>query len=128
MELYKVALLGITGVLFGIWFRESKQEYGYYIGFAVCLMIFTYGINKLFQLLEYVDEFNKLLGNNRYYINIFLKVVGVTYVCEFCANVCKDAGYSAVAGQVEVFGKLTVLLSGFPILLALIQTISELIE
>ena len=34
---------------------------------------------------------------------------------------CRDAGYSAVAGQIELVGKLTILTIGMPIVLALFE-------
>ena len=52
-----------------------------------------------------------------------LKVIGITYVCEFSSGVCRDAGYQAVAGQIEVLGKLTVMFAGLPILFAVIEQI-----
>ena len=38
-------------------------------------------------------------------------------------GICKDAGYSAIAGQIEVFGKLSVLFAGMPILFAVMEYI-----
>lgn len=51
-------------------------------------------------------------------------MIGITYLCEFCAGLCRDAGYQAIAAQVELFGKVTVLLAGMPVLLSLIDTIT----
>ena len=41
-------------------------------------------------------------------------------------HVSEDAGYKAIAGQIEVFGKLSVLAVSAPILLALLETVSSL--
>ena len=60
------------------------------------------------------------------YLGFLFKAVGITYVCEFCASICKDAGYGAVAGQIEIFGKLSILLMGIPVLVAVIENISAI--
>ncbi len=52
-------------------------------------------------------------------------MMGITYLCEFCAGICKDAGYQGMAGQVEMFGKISIVLSGLPILFALVETIQK---
>lgn len=39
-------------------------------------------------------------GNEKFYIMLF-KMMGITYLCEFCAGICKDAYYQGLAGQVE---------------------------
>ena len=57
------------------------------------------------------------------YLGILMKVVGITYLCEFSAGICKDAGFSSVSDQLEILGKLSVLFAGLPILLSVIRQI-----
>lgn len=125
MDVIKVGLLAIAGIMLAVQFKGQKQEYGLYIGFAISLMVFTFSIGRLEAVMVQVNNLKNLLGNQSEYLAILLKVIGITYVCEFCAGICKDSGYSSVASQIEIFGKLTVLLSGMPVLLALIETIQN---
>ena len=66
------------------------------------------------------------LYDNYKYLTVLLKAVGATYACEFCAGICKDAGYGGIAGQVEMLGKLYILLMGMPVLLALMESIQTI--
>ncbi len=125
MELTKLVLLAIAGVLFGIQFRSFKQEFSVYIGMVLCLLILGAGLQRMEGILAEFELLQLIFAENYEYIGILLKVIGITYLCEFAAGICKDAGYQAVAGQIEVVGKLSVLLSGMPIILAVIQTIQE---
>ena len=52
-------------------------------------------------------------------------MVGVTYISEFAANICRDTGNSSTASQIEVFAKLMILSISAPIILALIETLNE---
>ena len=45
---------------------------------------------------------------------------------QFAAAICKDAGYQTIAGQIEVFARLSILAIGMPILKALLLAIREL--
>ena len=56
-------------------------------------------------------------------MSTMFKMIGITYIAEFSSGICKDAGYQTLAGQIEIFGKLTILVLGLPVLLALLQTI-----
>lgn len=123
MEIAKVALIGIIGVLLAIQFKSQKTEYSLYIAFAVSLIIFAYGIQLLEVILGRIEALKGFLGGSGAYLGTLLKVVGITYLCEFAAGICKDAGYSSISGQIEVFGKLTVLFAGMPILFAVIEYI-----
>ena len=128
MNMMKIGILGIVGALIGIQFKSQKQEYSMYIGFAVCIVIFSYGVQCLESVLNTIFEWKELLGASASYIGVLIKIAGITYICEFCASICKEAGFPAVAGQIEIAGKLSVLLSGMPILLALIETMQGFLQ
>ncbi|MBO5473133.1 MAG: stage III sporulation protein AD, partial [Lachnospiraceae bacterium] len=119
MEMVKIGLIGIVGVLFAAGFKNYKAEYGVYIGIAVCLIIMGYTARYFTQILERMEQLRGYLDDNYRYLAVLLKAVGATYACEFCAGICKDAGYGGIAGQVEMMGKLYILLVGMPVLLAL---------
>lgn len=126
MDVLKIGILGISGVMLALQFKSGKQEYGLYIGFAVSLLIFSFVIIGLTSLFSGIGELQRYIDSDNTYFRILLKVIGITYICEFCAGICKDAGYSSIAGQVEIFGKLSVLASGMPILLAIIESIGAI--
>ena len=123
MEIIKIGLLGIVGVLVAIQFKTQKPEYSMYIGVGVCILIFYYAIQSLSSVISQFQVLQKYIAGGQGYLQTLLKVVGITYICEFSAGVCKDAGYSSVAGQIEMLGKLTVMFAGLPILFAVIEQI-----
>lgn len=126
MEMIKIGLVGIVGILFAVPFKSYKAEYGVYIGIAVCLVILGYGLQFFTGILSAVEQLRGYLKDNYSYITILLKAVGAAYACEFCAGICKDAGYGGIAGQVEMIGKLYILLTGMPILMALLESIQSI--
>lgn len=122
-EVIKIGVLGIVGVLFALLFKGEKQEYSHYIGFGVAVLIFYYVVQSLFTLTGRLEILQVYFSGNENYLGTLLKIVGITYICEFSAGICKDAGFSSVAGQIEVLGKLSVMFAGLPILLAVIEQI-----
>lgn len=126
MDILKVGMLGIAGVMLAIQFRSNKSEYGMYIGFAICLLIFSFVVFGLSSLFENMSVLQRYIGADNTYFRVLLKVIGITYICEFCSGICRDAGYSSVSGQIEIFGKLSVLAAGMPVLLAIIESIQEI--
>ncbi len=124
-ELVKVAFLGIAGVLLAIQFKSTKAEYGIYIGLAIGILIFCYALRQVEAVVLQFQRIRAYLGSSERYLSVLLKVIGITYICEFSAGICKDAGYQAVAGQIEVLGKLSVMFAGLPILFAVIEQIQS---
>ena len=124
-ELVKVGVLGIAGVLLAVQFKGHKPEYGIYIGLGISILIFWYAIRQVEAVVVQLDRIRGYLDGAGGYLSILLKVIGITYVCEFSASVCKDAGYQSMAGQIEVLGKLSVMIAGLPILFAMIEQIQS---
>ena len=126
MEMVRIGILGVAGVMIALQFKTVKPEISLYIGFAVCIVIFTFSVNGMMQILSKMEELQKYISGSDSYFALLFKAVGITYISEFCASSCKDAGYGAVAGQIEIFGKLTVLFMGMPVLMAVIENISSI--
>lgn len=123
----QIAVIGLGAVLLAIQFKGQKSEYGIYIALAASVIIFGIGLTKMEIILEAVKEIQSYIHINESYLALLVKIVGITYVAEFASELCKDAGYSAVASQIEVAGKLTILTISMPVLMALLRTINQLL-
>lgn len=124
-ELMKIAFLGVAGVLLAIQFRGTKPEFATYIGLAIGIIIFCFSLRQVENVTAQFARIKEYLNGTEGYLSILLKVIGITYICEFSSDICRDAGYQAVAGQIEVLGKLTVMFAGLPILFAVIEQIQN---
>lgn len=126
-EIIKVGMLGIVGVLLAIQFKSIKAEYSVYIGFVIAILVFGYVLRQVGAVMNQMDFLLKYLGGAQGYLAVLLKVIGITYICEFSAGMCKDAGFNSVSDQIEILGKLSVMFAGLPILFALIEQIQGVI-
>ena len=125
MNVIQVAALAVDGVLLAVQFKSGKAEYGIYLGAALSILIFFQILGKLNVILEVIKTIGEFLPLNKIFAGTLLKMLGITYVAEFSASICQDAGYQTIARQIEILGKLTILVMSMPILLALLQTIRE---
>ena len=107
MDILRIAALGTAGVLLGITVKGAKPEFALLVtvGAGLCILAGTVGKMQ--------------------YLNTLLKMLGITYVWQFSAGICKDAGYSSIAGQIELFARLAVLAVSMPVLLALLETVHD---
>lgn len=121
----KIAVLGIAGVLIGLLMKELNPQFSIYISMVSCMLIFFYAVSRLSFLGETLKTVQGAVQMEDSYLKILLKMIGVTYLADFTANLCRDAGYSAIAGQVEFFGKISLLTLSFPVLTALMETIDS---
>lgn len=128
MSIVQMAGIGVIGTLLALQFKNGKSEYSIYVVVAISLLLF-YGMkDKLEMIQETMQTITGLIHMNTSYIQILMKITGITYVAEFAAGICKDAGYQTIAGQIEIFAKLTILTFSMPILEALLLTIREFLQ
>ena len=125
MSVLTIGILGIAGALLAVELKGLKGEYGIYLVAAVGLVIFFYGITKLKTVIETIRQVQSYIRLNRMYLEVLLKMIGITYIAEFSSGICKDAGYGSLGSQIEIFGKLSVLAVSMPILLALFDTVQQ---
>ena len=127
MDILKISIFGILAVLLALILKNCKPEYSAYISIAVCICIFLFAATKLEILIGYAKKMQSMIHLDEAYLTMILKMIGVTYVAEFASNICKDSGHQTIAGQIELFAKLSILAIGMPVMSAFIETIGELL-
>lgn len=125
MDILKIAVLAMSGVMLALMLKQVKPEYSIVIGMAVCICIFIYVLSKLQVVLGYLKQLEAMIHVDSMYLDIVLKMLGITYITQLASDICKDAGYSAVSNQIELFAKVSVLFLSFPVLMTLVKTIGE---
>ena len=108
--------------------KGGKAEYGIYVSAAVSTVLFSFIVDRLGVFISTVGQIASYIDMDAGYLATMLKMIGITYIAEFSSGICKDAGYQTIAGQIEIFGKLTILALGMPVLLALLETIREFLS
>ena len=123
MSILKVGVLAVAGVLLAVQFKNGKTEYSTYISVVLGILIFGGILGYLEILIHAFDKLEEDLDLDYAYVTILLKMIGITYVAEFATDICRESGYQAIAGQIEIFAKLSILLISMPVLMGFIETL-----
>lgn len=124
----QVCVMAAAGMFAAIVIRKDKPEYATLIILLVSFLIALKVVGVLDGILEEIESWSKLLQENVVYVNLLLKLIGITYLCEFAANICKDAGYSTLSSHIELFGKVMIMVSGLPVMKTMIVMIEEMLQ
>lgn len=124
MTIVQIGILGIITTVLAMQFQKNQKEYLILIGLSVTIVIFFSILSKLEIIVDAINDIQSAMNIDVEYIEVLLKMLGITYISELSSNICKDAGYGSIATQIELFGKVTILALSMPILLALLETIS----
>ena len=88
----KIGMLGIVVAIIGVQFKGIKNAYDIYIGIVCATVICFYLLRYLQSGLEMLDFIKKSMPDEQIYFSLLLKMLGITYICEFCASICREAG------------------------------------
>lgn len=120
----KVIFIGLVAVFVILLLRVGKPEFAMAVSLAACVLILIFAGGTLTAVVKELKKLFSYISLPEGYLKILLKILGVAYLAEFGSALCKDAGQTAVSGQIELVGKLTILAIGMPVVTSLFETIA----
>lgn len=95
---------------------------------AVCVFVFILMLSDIPIIFGKVDELISMAEINTDYLKIIFKSLGICYMTQFSADICRDCGENAVASAVEVFGKIQLIIISLPLFESLIENVMVIME
>lgn len=127
MGIIQISMLGIGAVMLALLLKQQKSEYALYLSLSAVLLILIFSINRLQIVIDTIQKIEQYTGIDSAMLKILVKLMGITYVAEFASGICKDAGFSAIGSQIEMFAKFSIMAVSVPVLLTLLETIEGLL-
>ena len=113
----------VIAVILALSLKSKSPEMSSLVSVAICLVVIVLCIGRIGTIVDTIKRISEHINIDSTYLVVLLKLIGIAYVCEFASGISKDAGYSAVASQIELLGKLTMLMVSLPVLMQVIETI-----
>jgi stage III sporulation protein AD len=121
----KIVLIGLSAAVLSMIAGSIRREYGYMVAVAASVLILSYGLSKISIIVQEMRSFEETIGIDHEYVTILLKMTGIAYIGQFAVSLCRDAGQGAIAGQISMASKISMLIISIPVLEALVKTIEE---
>ena len=127
MELiFKAVIVGVTGAVLTVLIKKTNPEIATVLAFAVCSLIAGLGMRMLSSVMELISLEQASTKISSAYTAPVIKCVGVGICAKLGADLCKDAGQTAVASTVELCGAGCALYVSLPLIKTLLQLLGEL--
>lgn len=128
MSLVGIMIFAVVASILAGQIKSVKSGFDTYIAVAACLVILGFILSKLSVVVNVIERLQGYIAIDWTYMEILLKIVGISYITQFCADICRECGYNAISSQIQIFGKISVMLVSMPVVLALIETIEYLLS
>ncbi len=127
--LFSLIAVALTAAVAAVFLRDTRlPAMAVLLMLAAGALIFLRLLPSLRQLWQAFAAIGDASGVNTAYVALLLKIIGVAYLAEFAAQVCRDAGQGAAALKIEFAAKVAVLLLALPVLQAVVAVILALLD
>lgn len=127
MEIVKVLGIGIIGAVVVSLLKSAKSEFVIPSVIVTGLIILILLFNSLMPVISAFDEILDKTNVDSSIFACLLKIVGIGYVTEYSADVCKDCGAESIGNKLILCGKISIFLTSFPIINNVINLVLALI-
>jgi len=123
----KILLIAIVTIISSSLVKSLKSEFSLLINICGGIIIFLIASSELAKIIDSLNFIGNISGVSSSIIISLVKVVGVGYITEFCADIAEDSGNKFLATKVILGGKIAICIMALPIIKYLFQTIISLI-
>lgn len=127
MRIFPVIAIAFVGTAASLLVKKIRPELAAVIAAATGLLLFSMCIKELSGIVETIRGLSSEYGLETEYIGLAMKIIGLAYLTQLGASVCMDAGESAVAGKVELCGRILILTAALPTALSTLRAAAKLI-
>jgi len=107
--------------------KQIRPEIALQLTILAGASIFILVLSKVKVIVELLQTLADQANISSYYLLIILKIVGVAYLAEFGAQICRDAGENSLATKIELAAKIGVILLAIPIIVAITESLVRLV-
>ena len=128
VTVFRAAGLAVTAVLIAKLIRRYTEEQALLLTLLACVGITAAAVLAVTPLLNEIDALLAKGGLQPEQTACIAKAAGICCVTQLAADLCKDAGESAVASAVTLTGKIALLLLILPLLHPLLTRLQEVLS
>lgn len=127
MEVLQAVGIGLIATLLVTVIKQDRPDMAIQVSVVAGIFIFALLISRIYAVVELLSTLSDRYNVNIEGFSVLLKVIGISYLTEFGVQVAQDAGERAIAGRIELAGKVAIITVSIPILIAILELIAGIV-
>ncbi|EEH97674.1 stage III sporulation protein AD [Clostridium tertium] len=127
MDIIKIVAFAFAALFMFLLFKDKRSDISTLISLSAGAIIFLVVITQLNDVIYFIKDIADKANIDMVYIGVVLKILAIAYLATFCSEICKDAGAASIASKVEFSAKILILTLAIPILMAVLQSILQIL-
>ncbi len=123
----QLAGAGVVAALLLSVVRQHSPPFAIALSLAVAVSVLLFLLPDLVEVVRLVQGYALAGGVAESLLGTVMRVLGIAYLTELAAGVCRDAGEASLAQRIELGGKVLILLLALPVLNAVLSLVLRLV-
>ena len=123
MDIFRITAFAVCGAVLSLVLKEYKPHMAVCLGILCALFLFLEVLQQINYIFVSARSIASGLSVNGEYIETIIKIIGVSYISRFGTEICRDAGQNAIAANLELAGKIIIVVLSLPLLISVINLI-----
>lgn len=115
MNVFSIAAIGVIGAIFAVFLKKYHPEYSMSVTLTAIVVIMVMVIGQLSPVVSKIAGLASDAGLPSEYGGILIKSLGICFVVQLASDACRDAGETALASNIEMAGKIGVVIIALPL-------------
>ena len=120
-DIFRLACFAVAVSAAAMTVRAYKPELGQQAAIAAAALVLLYAVKSMGGVFETLRGLLNEYGVPSEFLT------GIVYMAQFAADLCRDAGESAIAGRVELAGRIMVVTLCLPVIKSALDMIKGVI-
>lgn len=127
MDVLQIVAIGLIATVLIVVVKSQRPELAVLLSVAAGVILFLLVLGKIGSIMDIFKDLASRAGISMVYLGTILKIIGIAYIAEFGAQICRDAGEGAVATKIEFAAKILIMVLAVPIVVAVLQALLKLV-
>lgn len=126
MEILRIFIVGIVCLVLVLTVKKESPVTALFISISGGIVIIYMFLPQLSVCFETLLDISFGSSVSSDYIEIILKITGISYLAEFCTQLCADCGQTSIGSKIEVAAKIFIMGVSMPVIMGLIKSVNAL--
>lgn len=119
--------ISITALILSLFLKDYNKTVSLILVLFSSALLFFKIVASIGEITDTLKEITDNAGELSSYLKLMLKVLGIALITQITADICRDCGETALAGQTEVAAKIIIVAMILPLFEAVVKIISGLL-
>ncbi len=127
MDIVLISALSIVACVICKLLEKESREFSFVITASVAIIITLLLISNISDITDTIESLLKKISIDEEFSEILFKSIGVCFISSLACDLCRDCNENAMASNVKMFGRVTVLVLAMPLYSSVISLIDEML-